>query len=112
MRDIKFKYVFRNEKNGKVKIEVYSLDDIEYSVDDDVNYFAEEGYKLVERFQFTELKDLNGNDIYEGDKLSFKELVGNFEVKFGDGSFYINVGYISPIKLSQDYIVTCRLEVE
>lgn len=99
MREIKFRrWSFSNE--CMCYSEVVGLEEF-FS-----NTFGE---NVSEDMQYTGLKDVNGVEIYEGDVLS--ALNENSAVKFDDGSFYIGIGKIDRIKLSQQYIVDCGFVV-
>lgn len=66
MREIKFQYVWKNKTS--MAFGVYNLDEIENG-NPTAPITNGKRWELVDRRQFTGLKDLNGVDIYENDKI-------------------------------------------
>lgn len=68
-REIKFKYVFQNKESEKflfwiVPLEILEKTMVEYHVDTEI-------FDLKARLLYTELKDKNDKEIYEGDIIQF-----------------------------------------
>ena len=68
MREIKFRYIWKNKKNGQIHKEFPDLDYLDNRTR--LWIFNEiEEWELLARDLFTGLKDKNGKEIYEGDIL-------------------------------------------
>lgn len=68
MREIKFRYIYKDEKTNKLIYEYFSLKDIE-EMQTPPEYFHcdYEIYDLISRDEYSGLNDKNGKEIYEGD---------------------------------------------
>ena len=63
MREIKFKYYFRNKKHPEeVQSSIFTLEELIESNPD-----HNPAWELIDRALYTGLKDKNGKEIYEGD---------------------------------------------
>lgn len=75
------------------------LNQMSYDIDTNFGYDNRAKVKLT---QFTGIKDLDGNDIYEGDIVEHEDGSGRGEVIFGDGSFFTRLYDWKMIYLGHD----------
>jgi len=70
-REIKFRFVFKNNENGDIYFKVYSLDQI---IEKPLSELADVGVfsTLISKDQFTGRKDADGADIFERDILNYQ----------------------------------------
>jgi len=70
MREVKFRYVFKNTKTGKILYRFYSLDDLE--IVKMPSLCEQHGSELISRDQFIGSQDINEKDIHNGDIVKFE----------------------------------------
>jgi len=85
MREIKFRYRIRNRKYGKIHKIIIDINVLENGRQS--QYFNILDYEILSRDEYTELKDKNGNEIYEGDILEDIDRIGIIE--FYQGGFIV-----------------------
>jgi len=104
MRDIKFRYVYKDSKNNKLTGKCFTLEEVENG--DPFDYICDspflKDYLVIAKDQYTGVKDTSGVEIYENDLLD-EEWV----VSFDQGRFVI----ISKFANTQAHITTWRLKV-
>lgn len=99
MRDIKFRYVYRNVDTNEIKIVIKDIVQIEK---DNEPYL--DGWVLISRDEFTGLTDKNGKEIYEGDILEYdtgKRYVVVYSIEAFDSG--TNEHYIGAYMLRDDH---------
>ena len=79
MREIKFKYVYSNSKNIFTK--VFTLEQIAENlhIDEISDSKLLKDYSIIDRFQCTGLKDINGIEISENDIVKWGQIENNIE---------------------------------
>lgn len=74
MREIKFRYIFRNKFTGITYRFYFTLEQLEHTeLYKRSPIFHSEYYEIISRDQFVGLKDSKGNDLYERDILKWDE---------------------------------------
>jgi len=71
MREIKFRYVFRNDETGHIALKIFALSHLDVSGGLAFRDMFEAGYSIIAKHQYTGMEAKNG-DIYEGDLVKFK----------------------------------------
>lgn len=69
----KFKYIFKEKYSEKLHHREFTLRELEYFEMD--LFLLEKNWQIVARRQSTGHKDINGNEIYDGDTVNIKTLV-------------------------------------
>lgn len=73
MREIKFRYIFRNLKTNDIIVKFFTLNNIEsgHHLKYDIDRF-----ELISTSQYTRLKDKNDVEIYDGDIVYHNGFIG------------------------------------
>lgn len=66
MRELKFRYMIKDRRTGKIATEIRTLEEFEQGLYF-TNYPDARYYELISKDQFIERSDKDGKEIYEGD---------------------------------------------
>jgi len=100
MTELKFKYYYKRQ-NGSIIHSFYTIEEIEEG-----NFYGE----IVARCLYTGCKDVDGKEIYEGDRIRYGDTNDNvvFSVEYDKGTFIVydddkdfslNLNHLKPIKI-------------
>jgi len=97
MREILFRFVFKNRETGEIRKEIFSLNEIQSGCAKLIYLLRNSSLELIARDEFTGITDKNGKKIFENDIVKsdwgYGEL--NTKVEFQDIFFADNECTIS-----------------
>jgi len=115
VREVKFKYLWQHNETGRFVEDTWDIFQIECGLNDyDYNY--RRAYTFVARRQYTSIKDVTGEEIYEGDivecdmvyrggklphigEIVYSQIYGAFATKNEAGVTLLHNHYLSTFKI-------------
>lgn len=92
MREIKIRYIFRNEETGKLIKKIFTIEELEKGIKLPLfhDIYFNKKWTIEARNLYIELKDKNGKDIYEKDVVKIDEYTGYYIVKYENGAYKLH----------------------